>query len=67
MEGLSRERGAALGGGNDRGTQERSGLETDAPIRSVTVAKHSACFAHLRELDHEEDEAQEGQVDHREH
>jgi hypothetical protein len=67
MDGLSCERGAALVDGAGRGAQEESGLETDAMIRSATVAKRSARFARLRGLDHEEEEAQEGQVGHREH
>lgn len=36
-------------------------------FRSATVAERSARFARLRGLDHEEEEAQEGQVGHREH
>lgn len=67
MEGLSRERGAALVDGAGRGAQEKSGLETDARIRSATVAGRSARFARLRGSNHEEEEAQEGQVGHREH
>jgi len=67
MEGLSRERGAALVDGMAVERRKRRVWKRTRWFRSATVARHSACFARLRGSNHEEEETQEGQVGHREH